>query len=46
MLERESGGGGGGGGRTQTRKLYFTRIVDQVQSKPCITTSPCEATDE
>ena len=27
--------------RTRTRKLYFTRIVVQVQSKTCLTTSPC-----
>ena len=27
--------------RTRTRKLYFTRIVVQVQSKTCLTASPC-----
>ncbi len=27
--------------RTRTRKLYFARIVVQVQSKTCLTTGPC-----
>ena len=27
--------------RARTRKLYFTRIVVLIQSKTCLTTSPC-----
>ena len=39
----------GGGGVNRTRKLKnisFIRIVVTVQSKTCLTTSPCYATNE